>query len=293
MRWAAVPARSLDLALTLCSGQAFRWRQGASGDWVGAIDDVALRLRPGEDGFHWQTFPEPDRWDAVARYLALDVDLGALCDDWARRDGRVAPALERWPGLRVLRQEPVEAFFAFVCACVNTVEKVSRSVSALARRYGKPIAEVDGVSVCAFPAVEALAEADGSLLRQDLWGFRAPRVPALACRLAAEGGGWLAELAEGEYVEARKALAGLPGIGPKIADCICLFGLGHDEAVPLDTHVHRAAVSLVAPDLAGRSLTAKTYRELGDRFRDRFGPYSGWLQQALFLDEMHRAARTE
>src|SRR5437763_6304623 len=40
-----------------------------------------------------------------------------------------------------------------------------------------------------------------------------------------------------DYEAARRELMALPAIGPKIADCVCLFGLGHDAAVPVDTHV--------------------------------------------------------
>lgn len=292
MRWAEVSAPALDLTRTLQSGQAFRWVQGASGDWVGAIGPVAARLRPAVGGFFWQTYPTPDRWDVLERYLALEVDLAELRERWIRCDARVRPALDRCGGLRILRQDPLEAIFGFACACANTVAKVSRSVSSLAARYGRLVAEVDGVRVHEFPGLAALAEADEQALRRDLWGFRAPRVPGLARELAARGPGWMERLGGMDYRGAHEELVALHGIGPKIADCICLFGLGHDAAVPLDTHVHRAAVRLVAPDLTGRALTARVYHEIGERFRAKFGAHSGWLQQALFWDEMHRSPQS-
>ncbi|HEX2172529.1 MAG TPA: hypothetical protein VHL09_08800, partial [Dehalococcoidia bacterium] len=74
----------------------------------------------------------------------------------------------------------------------------------------------------------------------------------------------------------------LPGIGPKIADCICLFGLGFDEAVPIDTHVWAITHELFGTQVPSRTLTPRTYRYLGDLWRDRFGPYAGWAQQYLF-----------
>lgn len=38
------------------------------------------------------------------------------------------------------------------------------------------------------------------------------------------------------YREAHEQLLELQGVGPKVADCICLMGLGWGEAVPVDTH---------------------------------------------------------
>ena len=39
--------------------------------------------------------------------------------------------------------------------------------------------------------------------------------------------------------EARQALLSLRGVGPKVADCILLFGLGHLDAFPRDVWINR------------------------------------------------------
>ena len=38
------------------------------------------------------------------------------------------------------------------------------------------------------------------------------------------------------YRRAHEQLLALQGVGPKVADCVCLMGLGWGEAVPVDTH---------------------------------------------------------
>lgn len=53
---------------------------------------------------------------------------------------------------------------------------------------------------------------------------------------------WLSSLRSLSYEEAIEALTQLPGIGPKVAACVCLFSLDKDEAIPVDTHVHRLAL---------------------------------------------------
>jgi N-glycosylase/DNA lyase len=289
---ADVPREELDVDATLCSGQAFRWVRDAGGEWIGAVRDTVIRIRPERDGFLWQTYPVRDRWDVVSRYFALDVDLASLIAGWERVVPEAMGIFERWRGLRTLRQEPVEALFGFLCASCNTVTKIGRSVTALARLYGEPLAEIGGVMHYRFPGPERLAGASERMLRDALWGFRAPRVIAAATALLAKPDGWLDGLADAPYARARAELAAFEGIGPKVADCICLFGLGHTQAVPVDTHVRRIGTEMFRPDLAGKSLTPYVYAALADAFRDRFGDYAGWAQQYLFLDAMQRRSST-
>lgn len=293
LQWAPVPACELNIPATLASGQCFRWREPERGEWVGAIGNAAVRLRPEAGGFWWQTYPRPGRWEALHRYFALDVDLARLHAEWIDAEPRIEPALRRFAGLRILRQDADEAFFSFLCASCNTIVKIRRSVSALARRYGKPLAEIDGETIYAFPDAGSIARAPESELRADLWGYRAPRLIDLARHAVAQGPGWLENLREVPYREAHAELAGLFGIGAKIGDCICLFALWHDEAVPIDTHVRRIAVRLFRPDLSASSLTPAVYNALGELFRDRFGAYAGWAQQYLFFDALNDSARYE
>jgi N-glycosylase/DNA lyase len=284
--WADVPAHVLSIPASLCSGQCFRWTRTAGGDWLGVISDSAVRLRHDETGFWWQTYPVPGRWELLHRYFALDVDLEPLYAAWTAADPRIGPSLARFSGLRILRQDAPEAFFSFLCASCNTIAKITRSVTALAARYGDPLAEIDGQTLYRFPPADRIAGAAEAALRADLWGYRAPRVIDIARHVVAHGEGWLESLQVLAYRDAHAELAALYGVGAKIADCICLFALGHDEACPIDTHVRQVAVRLYRPDLKAKTLTPSVYDTLARLFRERFGPYAGWAQQYLFLDEL-------
>ncbi len=292
LEWAAVPPRTLNIPATLASGQNFRWRFDDGGGWWGVIGDAAVHLRPEVDGFWWQTFPIPGRWELIENYFALDVDLERLYCDWIEREPRISGAIRRFAGMRILRQDASEAFFSFLCASCNTIVKITRTIAALAERYGEPIAEIEGRKFYRFPEAGRLAEASESALRSDLWGYRAPRVIELARHVASQPEGWLEGLRRQPYRHAHAELAGLFGIGAKIADCICLFALWHNEAVPIDIHVRRIAVDLFRPELKHKSLTPSVYGTLGDLFRERFGPYAGWAQQYLFFADL-RVNRTE
>jgi N-glycosylase/DNA lyase len=311
-------SRPLDLALTLTSGQAFRWRRDEAGIWWGTVGGTVVALWQAEAApaspLYWQTAPEPDGRDIVENYFALDVPLDDLYVDWTRSEPLIADAVRAYRGLRVLRQPTVECFFAFQCATCNTVVRIQRSIEWLAARYGESIplrSAVNDLTVGAqgsgppalalpgslplpfraFPTIERLADADEGDLRQDLWGYRAPRLISLARHVVAERPGWLDRLRLESYSTAKAELVALHGVGEKIADCICLFCLDKQDAVPVDTHVRQIACELFTPELRDRSLTPRVYAAIADAYRSRFSPFAGWAQQYLFMDSVTESRR--
>ncbi len=272
-----------NLSATMASGQAFRWRRTANGVWWGAVEDTVVAAYQEEgkpdSAVRWQTFPMPNLEGVFVSLFRLDVQLARLYVDWIRSEPAIEEAIFAFRGLRILRQPPVECFFSFQCASCNTVIKIERSVNLLAQRYGERLRVPgspggDDLRIHRFPTIAELAAADEQVLRGDLWGYRAPRVIDLATRLLALGDNWLSDLREAPYEEAHALLASLPGVGPKVADCICLFALDKDQAVPIDTHTRQIAVRLFEHNLAAKSLTARVYLTLAESYRSRFGEFA-------------------
>ena len=79
-------------------------------------------------------------------------------------------------------------------------------------------------------AVMVCKEHDASWLDS----LRNPESPLIG-RKVSSAGEMLPGGREG-YRHAHAELLSLQGVGPKVADCICLMGLGWGEAVPVDTH---------------------------------------------------------
>lgn len=85
------------------------------------------------------------------------------------------------------------------------------------------------------------------------------------------------------YRHVHEQLLLLSGVGPKVADCVCLMGLGWGEAVPVDTHVWQIAQR----DYRFGKVKTKTfskvmYDSVGDHFRKIWGEQAGWAQSVLF-----------
>lgn len=78
------------------------------------------------------------------------------------------------------------------------------------------------------------------------------------------------------------------GVGRKVADCVALFSLQQDSAIPVDVHVWNIARRDYDPDgsLKVKSLTPAVYKQVGDSFRVRFRMRPGWAHSLLFVAEL-------
>ncbi|KAL6748234.1 DNA glycosylase [Haematococcus lacustris] len=141
----------------------------------------------------------------------------------------------------------------------------------------------------AFPTLQQLAQATEQELRGAGFGYRARFIVGSVAALQAkpEGGqAWLLGLRQVSLQEALAQLSGLPGVGPKVAACVCLFSLDKHEAIPVDTHVWQIATRHYLPELKGVSLTPKLHPVIQAAFTQRFGAYAGWAHNALFISEL-------
>ncbi|TVY94486.1 putative endonuclease [Lachnellula willkommii] len=154
-----------------------------------------------------------------------------------------------------------------------------------------------------FPPAEALTgpKVEGHL-RELGFGYRAGYIAKTAKIVAKEKPeGWLESLCnhshdpdqkppqggrEG-YRTAHEELLHLQGVGPKVADCVCLMGLGWGEAVPVDTHVWQIAQrDYKFGKGKHKSLTKTTYDAVGDYFRQLWGIEAGWAHSVLFAADL-------
>ena len=100
---------------------------------------------------------------------------------------------------------------------------------------------------------------------------------------------WLDAVRALPYVEARDKLTALCGIGRKVADCVCLFALRHDGAIPVDTHCYQFATRWWCANLARQAggLSKKKHDAIGNAMRRVFGPRAGWAFMTIFVGEVH------
>ena len=275
---------ALDFRLCVTSGQVFRWDEIEPDRWLGVDGnnwyDVSV------DGEEYTVKTNASQ-SAFRDLLRLDEDVEQHCKQIVSNAPELAEYIDSLAGLRLMKpSDSVEETFCFLCTSNNHIARILTMVRSLAS-FGEPMAEALGQPVQRFPAIQVIAEIEESHLRELGFGYRARTIPAAAREMLSRGGTeWLESLKAEPYEKAHKELVTLSGIGPKLADCICLFALHHTQAVPVDTHLWQAAVRLYFPEWKEKSLTASRYQAIGDRFRADHGELAGWAHQYLFYDNM-------
>ena len=113
-------------------------------------------------------------------------------------------------------------------------------------------------------------------------GYRAKYIHRL-CQDALEGSLNLDLLSSQNYKEAIDYLTGFYGIGKKVANCVCLFGLHHIDAFPVDTWIQKILMEHYFDEKKYRRIPKS---QLFDRIiEDSFGCYPGYagvMQQYIF-----------
>ncbi|XP_040280605.1 N-glycosylase/DNA lyase [Bufo bufo] len=230
--------------------------------------------------------------DILQDYFQLHVSLGELYNRWRECDKNFLKVAKEFPGIRVLRQDPVECLFSFICTSNNHISRITGMIERLCSGLGRRLCQLDLVEYYSFPTLQALAAEDTEAKLRDLgFGYRAKFVSESArAILQKHGPDWLETLRLASYEEAKSALCSLPGVGAKVADCVCLMALDKPEAVPVDTHVWQIAKRDYLPQLGqgNKTLTERVYRDIGDYFRSLWGPYAGWAQGVLFCSDLKK-----
>ncbi|KAJ4141191.1 8-oxoguanine glycosylase ogg1 [Fusarium equiseti] len=317
--WQKLPVTLGELCIntTLRCGQSFRW-QKINHEWTCTLHGRLLHLKQDSTHLHYKvTFPAPkpktpepkDTESLLRHYFNLDTGLEALYKQWSEADSNFRKRAPQFQGVRILRQDAWETLICFICSSNNNIARISQMVHKLCLHYGPLIAYMGDEAFHDFPSPQALT-GDGveTHLRALGFGYRAKYIAETAKIVAQEKpSNWLESLRNPEqpgfnttpvpkeqhatYKEAQEQLLTLKGVGPKVADCVCLMGLGWGEAVPVDTHVWQIAQrDYMFSKSKAKTLNKATYDAVGDHFRNLWGSYAGWAHSVLFTADLREFA---
>lgn len=203
------------------SGQCFRLNQidDKHYELVAMGEVVNIVYEDGRDSFILYPVHE---W--VFDYFNVNLDT-----EIKDPDPFLAKAIEHSPGLTILRQDPWEVLVSFIISQRKSIPAIKNSIERLCKAYGTPIDDTH----YAFPTAEQLM-----WINKDECGlgYRKNYIRKLA-RDVVDGNFSMEKLVTADYDTAKEMLLSIKGVGEKVANCVLLYGLGFDNALPVDVHM--------------------------------------------------------
>ena len=258
---------------TINSGQVFLWKKFNS-KWYGVNGEKMLIL---ENKLNIKC-------KDIHNFFRFDDDFQKIKKE-LERDNVIKKAINNFPGMRILRQDPFQCYISFIVSSNSNIPNIQTRLQKLSQKFGEKKI-IDDMEFFLFPKPEKLANASITNIAKCGLGYRSKYVKEAS--IAVNNGIIdFRSLKKLDYQDARDELCGVFGIGKKVADCILLFSLDKLEAVPLDRWVLRILQKYYSKEfrIETKSITSKTYDDLHDKIVEHFGKYAGYGQQFLFKNE--------
>jgi N-glycosylase/DNA lyase len=267
-------------------GQCFRWRRQPDGSYSGIVEGSFANVSyiPDEkrEGVGvvkiWGNLFVGDRAKREKywrNYLDLDRDYTLIKRILTTEDIAMRRATRVGGGIRVLNQNKWETLLSFIISQNNNIPRIQGCIESLCREHGRKIGMLKGTPLYAFPSVDRLSVARVADLDICRLGYRAKYVAETARRVAMDEG---RTLENGEGIptgELEQYLLSLPGVGPKVANCVMLFSMKKSEVFPIDVWMRRVMAGVYG--MSERNLSG-----MQDYAKRNFGQYGGIAQQYLF-----------
>ncbi len=175
-------------------------------------------------------------------------------------------------GIRILNQDITETLFSFVVSQNNNIPRIKGILERLCLGLGDK-KTFNGQEYFSFPSAKKMAQTPSEFFKQIGLGYRADYVLRLAQSI--NSGLDLSGYSEFETQKLKNALISLHGVGPKVADCVTLFGYHRGDSFPVDTWIEK----VYREDFNGK-LTNRT--QITEWFLSLFKENAGYYQQYLF-----------
>ena len=255
-------------------GQAFRWYEEADGSFTFITHGKVANAKKVGDKVFLKGVDKNSFDEIFYNYFDLSRDYKLVMEELAK-DEVMKNATEYGKGIRILNQDKFETIISFIISANNQIPRIKKSIEKISEMYGDYLGEDENRKYYSFPSAEKLSLARPEDLREFARvGFRDVRIVETA-NLIKDGRVNIDEIDNMELEDARRTLQELPGVGPKVADCILLFAFDRKESFPVDVWIKRVMEELYLKEVTPKSKIAMKGREV-------FGKNAGFANQYLF-----------
>ena len=237
------------------SGQCFRWQQIDDNSYI--IPAFGKELTISQDGDLFTLSCDENEWNSLwQNYFDLETNYNEVENIiMESNDDFLKATCQFGSGIRILRQDLWEVIISFIISQNNNIPRIKKSIEKLCDEVGGRFPNYEEVMDMNL-SDKGLGYRDKYLVDASYWWMALGKYDT-----------WMAE----HDKDMKQYLLEVKGIGNKVADCICLFGLHHLEAFPIDTHI--------------KTILDREYNGEMPEWVD--SKYAGLFQQYIFYYELN------
>lgn len=209
-----------DIREILTGGQSFSWSEEKD-CFTAVLNEKVYRVKSESDFYND---------DFLRSYYDLDFDYVKARSEIREKDELLKKAVDSFPTLRILRQDPWITLISFILSQNNNIKRIKGLYDTLCRNYGHEVEK----NYYSFPTPKELGRTTINELKELKVGFRDRYIMD-----AIEKADILNGLENLSYDEAEKRLMTITGVGKKVSACILLFGYHRMDAFPIDVWIKK------------------------------------------------------
>ncbi len=198
-------------------------------------------------------------------YFDLDTDYSQIKNK-LNNNANMIEAIKFGYGIRILKQDLIEVIIGFIISANNHIDRIKNTMKKI-----RELGENKG-NYYAFPTLEKLNQISEQQFRDMGTGYRAKYLVNVCKQLTSVN---LEETFLFDDNKLRNWLLTLCGVGPKVADCILLFGYHRCTSFPVDTWIEKVYFDIFKEK--------KSRIKMSQDLINYFGELSGYAQQYLFF----------
>ncbi len=271
--------KSFNLTHIFECGQCFRWNKNEDGSYTGIVRKNVINIKMIDNDVYVNSYGEDNVKELFNNYFDMNRDYEKIKTKLRKIDNHMKESISYGDGIRLLNQDLWETIISFIISANNNIPRIKGIIERISKRYGDKI-EWNGCEYYTFPTSEQLSKASVEDLRNLGLGFRDIRVYETTQKILNKEID-LEKLHQEQDTEiVREELLTLPGVGPKVADCILLFStLKRLTVFPIDVWVRRVMNDLYIHNENEEKVNKKLIMNVAN---EKFGDLCGMAQQYLF-----------
>lgn len=256
-------------------GQCFRWNKQENNSYTGIVKNNVINVKKENERVIFTGNCNEDIKTICIDYFDLNKNYENIKTELSKIDNYLANSIKYGNGIRILHQDLWETLISFIISANNNIPRIKTIIERISKTYGNKLIFQDK-EYYTFPTPEELANVTVQDFRNLGLGFRDVRVYETVQKTLRKEID-LEQLEKEKDAETlRNKLLEIPGVGPKVADCIMLFSLKKYEVFPVDVWVRRVISELYFENVEQKPQTIQKFA------KEQYGNLAGLAQQYLF-----------